>query len=176
MRNPPSRWTRALAAAVCASPLLLTAGCVTEGPKPPPRVTFQEPANPVIEQMVMNTHYPRDTDGNGHPDTMDIFVHLFEADGKYPLSVTARGTFVFEMSDSQGKQVGRWVFTPELAAERKHRDRVGPCYLFRVSLLEPGMSDRLSTEYIDLRGHFVREDGVVVRPSGVISQYFGRVR
>lgn len=176
MRTRPSRSRGIPALLAAAIAVSLGQGCV---PDNRPKVTIDPPKEPRPTRLVMTTTHPRDVDGNGYPDTLTTRVHLFEAEGGFPLAVTIPGWFKFDLI-SKGKTVASWTIDAEQTAARLVPDAVGPAYVFELSLLEGGRTDRLDTETIDLRCSFYAvADGTASPPpraSNVVSRHFGRTR
>ena len=153
----------------------LPGGCVSDNPRPP--ITgMSPPSDPKPSRMVITTYLPTDTNSNGYPDTIPIRVHLFEHEGGWPLAVGVEGKFRFEMASPQGKTLASWDVDPSQVPGGVGRDQIGPCYLFDLSLLTDGRTDKLDVETIDLRGAFTptKDPAKVIRAT--ISMHFGRTR
>jgi hypothetical protein len=156
--------------------VVMAAGCVTDEKKPAiAGVTPPEKVKP--SRLVVTSYLPRDTDSNGYPDLIPIRVHLFEAEGGWPLAVWVPGTYRFELTPPGGTAkdvLASWEIDPE-AAGRLGRDQIGLCAMLELSLLEGGRTDRHNAETVDLRTTFTpRDGGGPIR--GVISMHFGRTR
>jgi hypothetical protein len=119
---------------------------------------------------------PVDSDANGYPDTLSVRIHLFEAEGGWPLSVAVPGTFRFELAAPRAQPFAAWDYNAAQTDAARARDGAGPCYLFELSLLGDGRTDRVDVETVDLRATFTpakRPDRPIRAP---ISMHFGRTR
>ena len=158
----------------------LMGGCVSEGPSKPTMSGQSAPSQPHPTRMVVTSYLPRDTDSNGSPDLIPLRVHLFEAEGGWPLAVAVPGTYRFELAApgdaGRQKPLATWDVDPSASPRMLTQDQVGPCYLIELSLLSGGRTDRLMVETVDLHAAFVPTDTKQSTIRSVISMHFGRTR
>jgi hypothetical protein len=156
--------------------LLLPAlsGCVADTPR---NVNIPQPEHSRPAKLVLSSTYPRDTNSNGYPDSLAARIHLFEDEGGFPLSLAADGTFHFELASPKGKTFASWSIGGDDAKRAMIRDSVGPCYVFELSLLADGKSDKIDAEKVDLHATFTPatpDSAPPIRGSGIVSLHFGR--
>ena len=116
--------------------------------------------------MLQVTPRPRDTNGNGFPDLIEIRGYLFSS-GPHPMPFYEDGAFVFELflagqSDvADAEPINAWrIAGSELDAAKAGADWVGPCYVFRVSMLEGETpADEYPLLNADLKVRFEPADG-----------------
>lgn len=134
---------RALAAAPAAA--LALAGCAqTPAGGPPGSVPAAEerrqaeridPREPV--QLTMNVGQPLlDSDGNGFPDSMEVWVYLFPSERYSRLPVWSAGSFEFRLRAADGSLLGAWDIPAESAAAFRQQFAPGPGYVFGLALAE----------------------------------------
>lgn len=154
------------------------AGCkmVDETPKPP-IADAKPPADPRPSRMVITMRsYPQDKDANGYADTLPVSIHLFEADGGWPLAVAIPGTFRFTARPPGGKPVASWDFDPAATPGSIIRGQAGPTYIYELSFLTGGRTDRHDVETLDVVAVFTPSDPQKQPIQGIISTHFGRTR
>lgn len=165
--------------AILASAIGCAGGCVSDERKPAIS-EFTAPAKPNPTRIVVTSYMARDTDSNGFPDLIPLRVHLFEAEGGWPLAVTVPGTFRFELATpgdaGRAKPLAVWEIDPAKSPGMLGQDQIGPCYMIELSLLNGGRTDRLTVESVDLRTAFIPETPTPNPIRGVISMHFGRTR
>ncbi len=158
----------------------LAGGCVSDDPRKPSMVGQSGPNTPNPTRMVVTSYLPRDTNSNGSPDLIQLRVHLFEAEGGWPLAVSVPGTFRFELvtpgEAGREKPLATWEIDPATMPRMLTQDQVGPCYLVELSLLSEGRTDRLSVETVDLHASFISKERTANPIRSVISMHFGRTR
>ena len=114
--------------------VLVTAGCVTVGPRPAPKPRIgPQPRNAEADVLLLNVGPPRDTDGDTFPDTFQASTHMF--DERYQLPVRVDGTLIFKLLvDSEPEPIHTWRFSG--AELRRHIKvaQVGPVYRFRLQM------------------------------------------
>jgi hypothetical protein len=173
------RSTMGMMGATGAVLLAVTGGCVSAEPKPAIS-GFNAPNEPSPTRIVVTSYMARDTDSNGFPDLIPLRVHLFEAEGGWPLAVTVPGTFRFELvkpgDAGDAKPLATWEIDPAQFPGMLKQDQIGPCYMIELSLLTQGRTDRLAVESIDLRTTFLPTKASPNPIRGVISMHFGRTR
>lgn len=176
-----SRLLRCAACLIASAVGLLLAGCVADGPQPPPRTqprSIDIPSGLKVTTVVLAAdQYPIDTDNNGFVDTFGVNVFLFPRRDEFPLPIHADGTFIFELLDRQENVIVRWNFDPELVAQARTSPLPGPSHQFRLSLLDHG-SDQYPRTRTQLRSTFIPVDGEPIlangRPSVNIGPTTGR--
>lgn len=171
--------TIGIGGALVAAALVAAGGCVSAEPRP--AITgFSPPSEPNPTRIVVTSYMARDTDSNGFPDLIPLRVHLFEAEGGWPLAVTVPGTFRFELvkpgETGNAKPLATWEVDPAQNPAMIKQDQIGPCYMMELSLLTEGRTDRLAVESIDLRTTFLPTKPTPNPIRGVISMHFGRTR
>jgi len=131
---------------------------------PEPRPQTQAPEGATADRLVIQVSpKPRDTDGNGYPDTIELLAYLFDAD--HPTSIYEEGDFVFTLhpagqsSDSDAEAIRTWRLSGEEVEDAKRgRSLYGLTYAFKLSLLEEG-GDRFPAIAADLTARFEPADG-----------------
>lgn len=164
---------------VCAAPLALAAlaplsGCVTDQP-PGMAVPDETPAGLVPTRMAIFPGYPRDTNANGHLDTIPVRVYLFDTSTDYAFSIAVPGTFHFRLTRPGGTLLGEWTIDEKAAAAavRTPKPGPGPGYVLSLSLLDLGEDkDAVASGQVDLQGEFRTSGGRVVRTEGASSFLF----
>ena len=154
----------------------LLAGCVPDN-RSPAISSVPPPSDPNPTKIVLSlSKMPVDSDANGYPDTLSVRIHLFEAEGGWPLSVAVPGSFRFELAPPRAPAFATWNFDAAQTEAARGRDGAGPCYAFELSLLSEGRTDRVDVESVDLRAVFTpakHPDRPIRAP---ISMPFGRTR
>ena len=146
---------------------------------PKPRQGQPPPPDARADAVVVNVRAaPEDTDGNGYPDLIQATAYLF--DTRYAMPIREDGAFVFLLyaagesaARTEAQPLRQWRFADQKLAEARARTSIGPCYLFRLSLLEEG-TDVLAVPMADLACRFEPADGrPPTRASGVATISLG---
>lgn len=156
-------------AALCAL------GCVPDR-QDNPLMGVTPPQDPTARRIVLSTDLPRDTDGNGYPDSIATKTYFFEGESGYPLAIPVRGSMRFDLVNHQGKIISTWSFDPTEIEGRAVREAAGICYHLDLSLLDPGKTDRVDAETVDVRAYFTPTKPEKPKVTGVVSMHFGRTR
>lgn len=160
---------------VIAAALLSLAGCVNE--KPRGTITTAPPAESLVaRRLVLSTDFPRDTDGNGFPDTIPTRCYFFEGVNGFPLAIPVEGTLRFDLTNHTGKSVGSWTMDEKELTSHGMREPAGVGYHLELSLLDPGKTDRIEAETVDVRAFFTPTAPEKPKVSAVVSMHFGRTR
>lgn len=151
---------RMIAGAALAVAALLS-GCMVEEKRSGPRPTPRQPEGVVPDRIVLSAELPRDTDGNGFPDTTAVSVFVF--DSRYPLaSLKVPGTFEFTLTATGGRRLAKWNFSEEQTEAAARPAAAGPKYEFELSLLGQG-GDRMAQTEAELVGIFTPVGSAPVR-------------
>ncbi|HWB20310.1 MAG TPA: hypothetical protein VG711_08430 [Phycisphaerales bacterium] len=147
---------------------------------PPPHEATAAPADTEPNRMAFFvSSKPDDTNRNGYPDLINVSVSLFSQ--KYPLSLLVDdGEFTFTLypqgkaDDAGVKPIGTWHFTGKQVADARNEAQYGPCYFFRLSLLDVN-SEKLPFDRADLLCTFTpANNGTPVTSDGVRTIQVGR--
>lgn len=139
----------------------LLAGCMVEEKRSGPRPTPRQPEGVIPDRIVISAELPRDTDGNGYPDTTAASVFVF--DSRYSLaSLKVPGTFEFTLTATGGRKLATWSFNEEQTEAAARPAPAGPMYMFELSLLGQA-SDRMAQTEAELVGVFTPVGGAPVR-------------
>jgi len=154
----------ARAAMVLIGVMTLTGCQVTPSIWPDPRPIPQAPADARADAIVMMLGVsPRDTNGNGYPDLIAATTYLF--DRRYSPPLYQAGSLIFELyppgdAGRAGVEPLRtWRYDAESAAKARRSSGFGPCYRFRLSLLDDGGSDEIHFRTADMVCRFEPADG-----------------
>ena len=182
----PLAWRTVAALSVCLA-IMLTSGCQTNvrtndgRPMPPdPRPAPQTPSEAMANAIALRVGpKPRDTNGNGFPDQIQIEAYLFSE--PFPSPIYEQGAFIFELyptgeSTTPDMQPLRaWRVEKEILESSRTRTLYGPGYLLALSLLDDEGSDRYPLIAADLVCRFEPESGgEAVKGSGVYTLQLGR--
>lgn len=173
MTAPRTATARAIILAVAAA--LGVASCVPDR-QSNPLVGVTPPQDPTARRVVLSTDLPRDTDGNGYPDSIATKTYFFEGESGYPLAIPVRGSMRFDLVNHQGKIITTWTFDQTEIEGRAVREAAGICYHLDLSLLDPGKTDRVDAETVDVRAYFSPSKPDKPKVTGVVSMHFGRTR
>lgn len=144
-------------------------GCVSEGPPLPPRPeprSIAQPQGMEATTLVLTAdQVPADSDGNGYADTFRVIIYLFGDRRRHELPIHVDGSFVFELSNSEGDLLARWALDEEAARQGRFEAMVGPGYGFTLNILDVG-SDRISDRLANLRCVFLPRSGDPIEVRG----------
>jgi hypothetical protein len=176
---------RAVQALAVMTAVAMIGGCETvrvsssDGrPMPPkPRPAPKAPAWAKPNRLALLVGSTIDSNGNGFPDLVHVTTVLFTqtSPSANPIAIEGQGTFIFtlhrlgEVGDPETEPIAEWRFGPETLPAARSTAMYGPCYQFRLSLLEHG-TDRLPPTAADLRARFepTEEGGESIRCSDEI--------
>lgn len=124
---------------------------------------------------------PDDSNGNGFPDLIKVTVALFAQPHPTAVQASQGGSFVFTLFP-QGqtglpgvKELGMWSLEGDAVTRALARAQYGPCYQFRLSLLESAGGEFLQLDRADLVCRYVPPgEAQVVRSDGVRTIQVGR--
>jgi hypothetical protein len=131
---------------------------------PPPHDAAIAPSDTQPNRMAFFvSSKPDDTNRNGYPDLINVSVAMFSQN--YPMSlVVDDGEFAFTLFP-QGKAtepgtqpIATWHFTGEKVTSARGSAQYGPCYFFRLNLIEQN-AERLSFDRADLMCAFTPVNG-----------------
>ena len=138
--------TATLSSFGCVSETTSTA--LGEPPTPRPRRVAPAPQSaPINDLALLKAMYPVDTNGNGHPNRLDVSVYLFAR--PYPVPRFADGTLVFSLyppsSYDRREGVGaepivEWRFDPGRMRAARFQNVVGQGYALALDLDEFGIT------------------------------------
>lgn len=115
--------------AILAAPLLALAGCVSDGPQPPPHPrprVIETPPGLTPQRIVLTVEpVPLDTDENGFYDSFAATVHLFADEASHPVPFHAEGTLTLTLSDARSEIVAQWVLPPERLSKTRAASATG---------------------------------------------------
>jgi hypothetical protein len=160
---------RSIAGLVAIGLASLPAGCVADGPQPPPRSeprALAVPAGLTVHTVVLAAdRYPADTDNNGFLDTFSVNVFLFPRADQFPLPIHVDGTMTFELLDRDERPFVEWVFSVQEVRQARTRPLPGPSHQFQLSLLNQ-QTDRYNPTRTQLRATFTPVDGEPIVANG----------
>ncbi len=169
------RWTvRPRVAAIWLAALSHLSGCVADK-QPGVAVPDQTPAGLSPTRLAIFPGYPRDTNANGHLDTIPLRAYLFDTTSDYAFSIAVPGTFRFRLTRPSGEVLGEWIIDEQAAAAavRTPKPGPGPGYVLSLSLLDLGEDkDAVASGQVDLQGEFRSSSGRLVRTEGASSFLF----
>lgn len=167
-RHAFRRRARRNALAVAAG-LLGVHGCVSDEPK----VRIPAPPDWVApNKLFFSCTWPKDTDGNGFPDTFTASVSLWDERYVYR-SLQAPGQFRFDLREQQGSTLGAWTYADERVTSALRGAQAGPYYEFTMNINDV-IQDNRSAQTVDLMVTFIPPTGSPVRASEVVSLRIGR--
>ncbi len=149
-----------------AAALLFFCGCQTVSvetsdgrPMPEkPREPTPAPAGALATQMtLLVSPKAADSNGNGFPDAIGARVYLFSATAGAP--VREDGEFIFDLYEFEGMGVKdpmrTWRFSGDTLDQAFAMTGLGPSFVFTLSLLDNGGTDRFRSGRVDLVCRFL---------------------
>jgi len=142
---------------------------------PPPRPAEPAPTGAQPNAMaLMVSSRPDDTNGNGYPDLIPVTVALFAKPHETAVVADGGSSFVFTLYPKGQigvpgvQELGTWTYAGDTVARAQTVAIYGPCYRFRLSLLEVGAGEIHRLNQADLvcryqppaPGHAVDSDSV----------------
>jgi hypothetical protein len=159
------RWVIACVALLCGCESLM--GPTEPSPpqrrptsRPEPRIVPLRYAQHADQMAIMVGAHPRDTDGDGYPDLIDVTAMLMEGRSGDPVFVAGRFEFEFEPLDESVKRPWRvWIFTEQQSAAAAGPTVFDlPGYMFSLDLRTNG-GDRMPATAANLTGRFMAAAG-----------------
>ncbi len=137
-----------------------------------------QPDNILVDQIGLHPGlYPKDTNGNGKGDRIELVLYLWSNTYAFPLHKDGIFTVtLFPMGQAEEvgiKPLRQWSYTGEALAAHRGRAAPGSCYFFNLSLRAnaSGVTDDLGVNAADMIATFKTIDGRIII-SGVSTLQF----
>jgi len=152
---------------LCAALVVGCSNTPKRGPSRPP------PPSVKPSLLVMSVGYFQDTNSNGYLDTVSGTLYVFA--NEYPeASLLLPASLTFHLTGREAKTIREWKLDEAQTAELARRGPAGPGYVFRISLLDNGGSDKIEETQGDLSVTYTTREGVSVRAAPNASR-IGRI-
>jgi len=159
-------------------------GCVADQPvyeDDSPNVVRQIPAQPegiLVDQIGLHPGlYPKDTNGNGRGDRIELVLYLWSNTYAFPLHKDGMLTVsLYPMGQAEEvgiKPLRQWSYTGDALEAHRGRAAPGSCFFFNLSLRanSGGVTDDLGVHSADMIATFKTQDDRIIS-SGVSTLQF----